>query len=138
MMPIQSGGDNDNLPTYIRRNNLYLSEKNTLLISGPSGTSNNPVGSGGADVIETEKSIEEGATEKSIIREKRVRILPPILSSLNRNGRPRFTLETVRTQGRLQILIVPNHFSEVIRTSHDGHRVSMELLETGALTNKET
>lgn len=128
--PYQNGGDN--LPTFIRRNNLYLSNKNTLLISGHNGTTTNPVikediGSG-VDVMENV------ATEKSIMKkaEKRFRILPPLLSSLNRNGRPRFSLESVREDGRLQILLVPNQFSEVVRTCQEGDRVSMELLETGA------
>ncbi|WOH11822.1 hypothetical protein DCAR_0831315 [Daucus carota subsp. sativus] len=121
----------DNLPTFIRRNNLYLSSKTTLLISGSVSdvldVYMNKYISSGADAIEDE------ATEKRRIRmtEKRVRVFPPVLSSLNRNGRPRFGLETVRKEGRLQIWVVPNRFSEVVRTLNCGDRVSMELLETG-------
>ncbi|KAK1383920.1 hypothetical protein POM88_021655 [Heracleum sosnowskyi] len=107
--PVESEGDN--LPTFIRRNNLYFSNKNTL-----------------------SKSInEEVAKEKSIIKkaEKRVKMFPPLLPSLNRNGRPKYSLESVRREGRLQMWIVPNHYLEVVRTCQDGDRVSMELLETG-------
>lgn len=39
---------------------------------------------------------------------------PPILSSLNENGRPRFNLEKVRENGRLQISCVENTRPEVI------------------------
>lgn len=123
---IQSG---DNLPTFIRRKNLYLSRKNTLLISGSDSVMNDNNNEDiGIDVIEDE------VAEKSRIRkaEKRVRVFPPLLSSLNRNGRPRFSLETMRKEGRLQILIVQNHFSEVVRNPQGGNRVSMELLETGS------
>lgn len=130
---VQSG---NNLPTFIRRNNLYLSSKTTVLIKGSSRNNtshafinedDNENIRSGVDVVE------DAASEKSRIRiaEKRVKIFPPIMSSLNRNGRPRFSLETVRKEGRLQISIVPNNFSEVVRTSQGGDRVSMELLETG-------
>ncbi|KAL1805587.1 hypothetical protein ACET3Z_028655 [Daucus carota] len=122
----------DNLPTFIRRNNLYLSIKTTLLISGSVSdvidVYMNKYISSGTDAMEDE------ATEKRRIRmtEKRVRVFPPVLSSLNRNGRPRFGLEKVRKEGRLQMWVIPNHFSEVVRTLNYGDRVSMELLETGA------
>ncbi|KAL8124246.1 hypothetical protein AgCh_012041 [Apium graveolens] len=111
-----------------------------------SGTTKNPVSNdhnnedidikSGVDVnneVAMEKATEEVVAEKLVRRkeEKRVRVLPPLLTSLNRNGRRGFSLESVRTQGRLQIMLVPNHFSEVVRTSEYGDRVSMELLESG-------
>ncbi|XP_015087196.1 uncharacterized protein LOC107030429 [Solanum pennellii] len=39
---------------------------------------------------------------------------PPLLSSLNEKGRPRFDLEIVRENGRLQIASVKNNRPEVI------------------------
>ncbi|KAL1804291.1 hypothetical protein DCAR_0935952 [Daucus carota subsp. sativus] len=134
MADSQSVQRGDNLPLVVRRNNLYLSRKSTLLISGVGGSASDSV----VDVLKNEDigsgvNIEDEATKKLRIRmaEKRVRVFPPILSSLNRNGRPKFSLKTVRKDGRLQMSIVPNHFSEVVRTPQDGGRVSMELLETG-------
>lgn len=43
-------------------------------------------------------------------------ILPPVMSSLNENGRPRFFLEKVRKDGRLQIYMVLNDRPEIVRT----------------------
>lgn len=132
-LPIQGG---DNLPKFIRRKNLYLSSKNTLLISRSSGATSDSVinDDNDEDIRSGVDVFEDVMTEKSRIRkaEKRVRVFPPLLSSLNRNGRPRFSLETVRKEGRLQISIVQNNFSEVVRNPHSGDRVSMELLETGS------
>lgn len=128
--PIQSGGG-DNLPTFIRRNNhLYLSKKNTLVISGTGTTTNSVFNDHKDENIDIESGVDVMQEEKSIMK-KGVRVFPPVLTSLNRNGRRGFSLESVRTQGRLQIMVVPNHFSEVVRTSEDGDRVSMGLLETG-------
>lgn len=121
--PIQSGGDN--LPKFIRRNNLYLSKTNTLVISG---TATNPVMNEEKIEMESGVNVMEEAAKKAM--DKRVRIFPPVLTSLNRNGRRGFSLERVTTQGRLRIKVVHNHFSEVVRTSEDCHRVSMGLLET--------
>ncbi|KAE9460583.1 hypothetical protein C3L33_07534, partial [Rhododendron williamsianum] len=43
-------------------------------------------------------------------------ILPPVMSSLNENGRPRFNLEKVRKDGRLLIYKVRNDRPEIVRT----------------------
>lgn len=43
-------------------------------------------------------------------------ILPPVMSSLNKNGRPRFNLEKVRKDGRLLIYKVRNDRPEIVRT----------------------
>ncbi|KAK1356976.1 hypothetical protein POM88_050232 [Heracleum sosnowskyi] len=130
---IQSG---ENLPTFIRRKNLYLSRKNTLLITGSSGTTSDSVinGNNNEDIGSEVDFMKDEAIEKSIVKkdEKRFRVFPPLLSSLNRNGRPRFSLETVRKDGRLQISIVQNHFSEVVRNPQGGDRVNMKLLQTGS------
>lgn len=61
---IQSG---ENLPTFIRRKNLYLSSKNTLLISSSTGTTSNSIfnDNNNEDIRSGVDVIEDEATEKS-------------------------------------------------------------------------
>lgn len=67
-----------------------------------------------------------------VIRERaRARIFPPLLSTLNRNGRPLFNLEMVRKAGRLQIVPVPNYRPEVMRTPPGDDRVRINFISRG-------
>ncbi|KAK1358368.1 hypothetical protein POM88_051624 [Heracleum sosnowskyi] len=125
----------NNLTTFTFRKNLYFFRRTNSLIVGSSGTtSDSVVNDHKHENIGSGRELIEEVKEKSIIRmsEKRVKVFPPLLSSLNRNGRPKFSLQTVREEGRLQIMVVPNHFSEVVRTPQGGDRVRMEFLKTGA------
>lgn len=126
----------ENLTTFIFRNNLYFSRRTTQLINGSTRTtSHSVINNHKYENIESRVEFNESvSTEKSRTRmsEKRTKVFPPLLSSLNRNGRPKFSLQTVREGGRLQIMVVPNHFSEVVRTPQGGDRVRMEFLESGA------
>lgn len=67
-----------------------------------------------------------------VIRERaRARIFPPLLSTLNRNGRPLFNMEMVREAGRLQIVLVPNYWPEVTRTPPGDDRVRINFISRG-------
>ncbi|KAD6120158.1 hypothetical protein E3N88_11429 [Mikania micrantha] len=62
---------------------------------------------------------------------------PPGLSTLNVNGRPRFELETVRENGRLQIFMVPNLSPQLVRSSARNGRLKMWLLNDDQLTGEK-
>ncbi|KAA8550915.1 hypothetical protein F0562_002599 [Nyssa sinensis] len=73
------------------------------------------------------------SSRKTISRARREKAMsknfPPLLSTLNQNGRPRFNLSKVRKNGRLQIITVPNHQPEVVRTPRRDGGLRMQLLD---------
>lgn len=67
-----------------------------------------------SDELDEQRSRSRSNTKCTSSPSPTVRNFPPLLSSMNENGRPRFDLEIVRENGRLQISSVKNNRPEVI------------------------
>ncbi|KAK1354093.1 hypothetical protein POM88_047349 [Heracleum sosnowskyi] len=127
--------DEDDDTTFIFRSNYLFSRRAKALFNGASRTTsdsviryrNNENIGGGNDV-------NEEVADKSTVKmsEKGVNVFPPPLTTLNENGRPEFTMQKIREEGRLRIIMIPNQFSEVVRSPEDGDGVKMEFSETRA------
>ncbi|KAI5680347.1 hypothetical protein M9H77_01574 [Catharanthus roseus] len=57
---------------------------------------------------------------------------PPILSSLNRNGRPRYDFIKMRENGRLQIHMVPNERPQLVSAIEPNVRLTLSFANGGA------
>ncbi|GAB2273791.1 hypothetical protein Dimus_036616 [Dionaea muscipula] len=84
-------------------------------------------------VAAPEKRKERGGRRRRTGGRKRsdggeVRIFPPLLTTLNCNGRPIFHLKKESTDGRLVIYMSPNARKEIVRVVGNDGRLTMQLL----------
>ncbi|XP_059625374.1 uncharacterized protein LOC132268559 [Cornus florida] len=74
----------------------------------------------GSNLLEEPPPPAETRSRSTMPRARREKVtvknFPPLLSTLNQNGRPRFSLKKVRKDCRLEIVKVPNEWPGVVRT----------------------
>ncbi|KAK7337827.1 hypothetical protein VNO77_18414 [Canavalia gladiata] len=68
---------------------------------------------------------------------KKLRLFPPPLSSLNRNGKPSFYLRPVRKDGRLELMEVRIQRSEILHASRHNGRLTLRLIPEQNILEEE-